>query len=119
MSQGGSIFGLDGISRPSSIQDGPGFGLDGIYRPSSVGFVENSKSLNLSSSCGYVPWGSHMLTQEGGAIDVIGLLLLFSRGSLAISECFCLPSLAGEASMRFSSVASDGSAFREGRISGE
>ena len=119
MSQGSSRFGLDGVSRPSSIQDGPGFGLDGISRPSSVGLEENSKSLNRSSSCGYVPWGSHMLTQEGGTVDVIGLLFLFSHGSLAISECFCRPSLAGETSMQLSSVVSDGSAFREGRISGE
>ena len=64
-SRGSNLFGLDGLSRSATLQDGAGFGLEGTFGPpSSAGSEAYYKDLDLSSSQGYVPWGSHMLTQQ-------------------------------------------------------
>lgn len=61
------MFGLDGVSRPSSVHDSAGFDLNGTCKPPSSGSEASLRGLTRSSSQGYIPWGSHMLTQEGKA----------------------------------------------------
>ena len=59
---GTSLFGLDGVSRPHSMQDGVGFGLDGDSHP----IVANARvNEHVNTSSTFVPWGSNMLGLQG------------------------------------------------------